>query len=483
MKKIAILLTTLFALATFTTSSVQATITNLTRDEVRDHLKAAETQGEFSLDSTKFYANDLNYIYTIAALGECWIKTDDPKCVKNTAVGETMGGIAYMYTNKPVKTVDYVAYYRNKISPVKDAYAQGIGFAGLSPLLNIWKTFRNIAYGFIIIVMVIIGFMVLFRAKIDPRTVISVQSAVPRIIVTLLLIAFSFAIVGLLIDLMYLVMFVVITALTSSIGGNIGVTISNYTGGSLANLWGAVFTPSTEAVNDIVNVIGKGTVDAIGGIITGATGAFLLRDKGIGGLIVGAVGGYVAGSQLGTANLLILLLVWLSLFFTLIRILFTIVNAYIQVIVSTIFGPLQLMFDAIPNTNAFGNWIRGLIANLAVFPTVMLLLLLGQILTAYAQTENLWRAPGLGGNFQAGVSGIIGLGLMFMIPNIAGSIKELLKAKPLIPSGSGALFSPLTSVWGTSTNLLSQMYYFQMLSGENGLFSRFLGGGGGSAKR
>src|SRR3990172_12628792 len=55
-------------------------------------------------------------------------------------------------------------------------------------------------------VMIVIGFLIMFRRQIDPHTVISIQNALPRIVLTLILITFSYAIVGLLIDLMYVIL-------------------------------------------------------------------------------------------------------------------------------------------------------------------------------------------------------------------------------------------------------------------------------------
>jgi len=49
------------------------------------------------------------------------------------------------------------------------------------------------------------AFMIMFRVRISPQTVITVQSALPKIIFTLILITFSYAIAGFLIDLMYVV--------------------------------------------------------------------------------------------------------------------------------------------------------------------------------------------------------------------------------------------------------------------------------------
>ena len=92
----------------------------------------------------------------------------------------------------------------------KPAYAAtGVGFNGLAPFGHL-ESIPQYRVSFISNFMLVVGFMVMFRKK-DPKTVVTVQ--IPsRVVVTLILITFSYAIVGLMIDLMYLVM-VLATAL------------------------------------------------------------------------------------------------------------------------------------------------------------------------------------------------------------------------------------------------------------------------------
>ncbi len=132
------------------------------------------------------------------------------RMMKQSAVAG-LSKIAYtMYTSPPASTYAFVQDMGQTLGFIpKQAYAQGIGFSGLSSLLPVWKAFRNISYAILAIVMIVIGFMVMFRKKIDPKTVVTVQNALPKVVVTLILITFSYAIVGILIDLMYVVLFVV----------------------------------------------------------------------------------------------------------------------------------------------------------------------------------------------------------------------------------------------------------------------------------
>ena len=114
--------------------------------------------------------------------------------------------IAYMY-QKPASTQAYIADVFKSAKIIPPAQAQGIGFGALDPILQTWKTFRNLAYLFFVLIFLVIGFMIMFRHKINGQTVVTIQQAIPNIIVALLFVTFSYAIGGLLIDAMYLVMY------------------------------------------------------------------------------------------------------------------------------------------------------------------------------------------------------------------------------------------------------------------------------------
>ena len=155
-----------------------------------------------------------------------------------------------------------------------------------------------------------------------------------------------------------------------------------------------------------------------------------------------------------------------------IRIFLLLLSAWIQVFISLIFGPLQLMLNAVPGINSFGSWFKNLVANLAVFPITMLLLMIGSFLTESGTTGRLWTPPGLGGQPEGtSVAGLIGLGVVMIIPSVANGFKQTIKAVSPIPAGIGSLVSPLGAAYGTAMGGLSQMYYVQMLTGERGLLS------------
>ncbi len=403
--------------------------------------------------------------------------------MQNSAMGGLTQGIALLYEQKPANTTQYLAYMGEKMALVKPANAQGIGISGLSPILPLWSAFRYVAYGFMAIMMTAIGFMVFFRMKIDPRTVISVQTAIPRIVVTLLLITFSYAIAGLMVDFMYLVMFSIFWIFSSAFPAiNLSEVMSYYTGTNVTSLFNAVFTPGLAAVDDLINLIGRTNAQFISTAVGAILGGLLVRGGSIPRILVGA-GTIYLGSTPAGPNILVGFIVGIALLIALIRIFAMLIAAYIQIIISVIFAPLQLMVGAIPNVDAFGNWIRNLTANMAVFPITMTMLLLGTILTNQAVDANsvLWVPPGLGGgNYAASTSGIIGLALLLIIPNIANSFKEAIKAKPAVPVGLSTIVSPLLSPLQSAWNIYYQFAALRSFQrGGTPIIPPPVGGGGG----
>lgn len=328
-----------------------------------------------------------------------------------------------MYTNPPADLALWIKDTGQTLGFIpKQAYAQGIGFSGLSPLLPIWKAFRNIAYFLLAIVMVVIGFMVMFRKKIDPKTVVTVQNALPKIVLTLLLVTFSYAIVGLMIDLMYLFIALIASILIPVSNGALGAdTATQYLNGGIGTLFGAVFGGGFSAWDDIVRLLSW----------NGGMGALGTIDQ----IIVTM-----------PATVIVTLILAVALLIAYIRILFLLVSAYIQIIISLLTGPLQILTEAFPGSNGFSSWFKNIFANIAVFPITAAMLMIGTIFTrfdpAYPGLQGLpagklWTPPLLSGGGTSGIVGLIGLGLMFTIPNIAHSIKEALKTKPLLGGGAG----------------------------------------------
>lgn len=360
-----------------------------------------------------------------------------------SAFGQTSNLVGALYTNPPANTGTWFADVATNIGIAPKAYAQGIGFSALSPLLGLWKVMRNISYALLIIVLLVIGLMIMFRAKIDPRTVISIQSALPRIVITLLLITFSYPLAGLMIDLMYVVLFLGISiiaqpglfpnATTQTVTG---LQAEFASGGGLFRIFGSI--PGSVVTEGLVSIVGIALIPLTAGlkVLTGLKGFITaVRTSTAAGQIAG-------GAALGTIGLggIVFLLVILAFLFAVVRIFFILLNSYIQLIIAVIFAPILLLGSAIPGQNAFSSWIRNILANLSVFPTTAILILVADVVSAQfypgALPKPLWVPPLVDsfGSFLSGV--LIPLGFALVIPQLVLSIKKLFGAKPIVPVGA-----------------------------------------------
>lgn len=383
--------------------------------------------------------------------------TNPKRCNPQQTVLGTMAYATGAFYAYPVASG--IAYTKDLLANagifVKPAYAQGIGFAGLSPLLPLWKTSRNISYIAITIVMISIGFMVIFRMKIDPKTVISVQAALPKIVLTLILITLSYPIVGFMVDLMYLVMAILISIVAGGSGQTqiIAQQQSYFMTAGLPQLFGTVFLGTFAALPTLVitNLPIATPVELVA-IIAGFLASF--SNPFTASLAAGAL--VLPG--------LLLLILFLGLLFTFIRIWLLLLNSYIQLLIALILGPIQLLAEAIPGKSAFTEWILNVMANLVVFPATVVILLFGKSLTSIPPTQPLFTPPFLGVPFVSGASGFpafLGIGVLFLAPNLIAQIKKMFHPKPLLPVSAGTLFAPLTGATQTVMGGASQFYYMQ----------------------
>jgi hypothetical protein len=437
--------------------------------------------------------------------------------------------IALPYTNPPASGV-YWAYsgLQNAGFIPKTYAAEGTGFAAMKPFMSVWKVFRDLSYMLLVLVLIAIGFMIMFRAKLNPQTVISIENSLPKIVVALLLITFSFAIAGFLIDLMYISIGII--AVLFSNAPNIPADYSTpkkilekfyfgtspnsifgflFNWGNTWNLSKAIFGILPGTLRDLLNLLtlivlppekillpltsriwgdnnpsiqplkyfisrlpifrknldsaGSGTpVFSVGvGII------FLIIDLLLYGLV----------SQL--AGLVIIFIVlFISLFYLFLRIFFTLLYAYIQIILLIFFAPVILMVEMIPGKSTFSSWVKNLIVNLITWPLLVILLLISQILLNQPSDANsLWLPPFLMGINPDYVKVIISMGILYMIPDLIKTIKELLGVKPL-PLGLslGAFTAGAGAVIGGGTGAISQFYTpYQFLFGQSGIAKNIFG--------
>ncbi len=315
-------------------------------------------------------------------------------------------GITYlmseMYRHPVARTSIYVADVLENAHIITPAYAQGLGFASLNPILELWKTFRNIAYLAFVFIIIIIGFMIMFRQKIGGQTAVTAQQAIPNIIIGLILVTFSYAIAGFLIDMMYLLMFMII-GIFGQTAPQLDAGIVDY---SITKLMGTLFTnvSSFDANLDIVTNI-------ISGMISTETS----------GSILGIIGGLTLSLVLAIA----ILISTVKLFFELLK-------SYTTIVLSVVTAPLVLLGGAFPGKNSFKPWLMNIIGNLSAFPTVLMTVILFFQFTnkaTGADTSGGFVPPFLLGRGQSGaITTLMGLAIILALPEIVKEVKKKLGA-------------------------------------------------------
>jgi hypothetical protein len=157
------------------------------------------------------------------------------------------------------------------------------------------------------------------------------------------------------------------------------------------------------------------------------------------------------------AGWIIGILLLLTILFLLFRIFFLLFTAYLRIILLIIFSPLIILLNCLPGKNIFSFWLKNLIGDLLLFPLVVIIFLLGRVLVNLNLSSQLWTPPFLYGLSSDSFSIIIGVGLIFMIPEIAKVYKELLGLKGLpISLGLGTFFGGVGAGVSGATGLLGQ---------------------------
>jgi len=150
--------------------------------------------------------------------------------------GSLMGlatkGLIVPFVQPPASGVYYAMDSLQKVGFIPKTYAaEGIGFSGLKVYLDIWKIFRDLAYMIFVIVLIFAGFAIMFQWKIGGKTAVTLENALVKIVFAMIIINFSYAIAGFMIDLMYVVMGIIVSFLGRGITVNGSPADSAYIAG------------------------------------------------------------------------------------------------------------------------------------------------------------------------------------------------------------------------------------------------------------
>lgn len=424
--------------------------------------------------------------------------TDGDKNFKNSAVGFISNLIVFPYANPPASGIFWVSDTLKNAGLIPKTYAaEGIGLAAIMPLMSIWKAFRDISYMLLVLVLITIGFLIMFRTKINPQTVITVENALPKIVIAMIFITFSFPIAGFLIDLMYVLIIIVIQILSpqlieTKIIDNTQKLVSQYLNPS----FGSIFPPNffqnyfpigidmynilpegiklilTPIMQFIAGMIAIGIAKTLGSSEKGPAGTFaeFLENIGVATFslgklprLIGVILDILIFGALAIFGMPLLLgiLVFFTLIFVIFRIFFALLFDYVSIILLIIFSPIILIFEALPGKNTFSFWIKNLMANLLGFVAVITLILISSLIGAtfnsLSKNSTVWAPPFIFGINAYSLSGLIGLGIFLLIPDLLKMIKGAVGAKGLpINLGLGTFFGGVGAAYGGAMGSLQQ---------------------------
>lgn len=340
--------------------------------------------------------------------------------------GGAIGGLAKimvaMYQSPPTSTVQYLADIGQNFGLAKPAYAQvgGSGAGIIEPIKILWNFTSKLTYVLFIIVFVVVGFMIMFRTKINPQTVISVQAALPGLVIGLILVIFSYFIAALIIDTSFLGIQVV---------GNIFMEVKGPNG--IINTFKDI--PSLKQNSNALELFFhsfrfeniKDVFTGIGGIFVGVGSGALSTSVLLLPVVIMAIVGSLGITVI--ASLLIPLILIIALVIQFIRLLIKLIFSYVALLVVTIFGPFIILFSSIPGRGgALGVWWRTLLGNALVFPAVFAAFLFAGFILG-TDTSSWKGAPPLFGGLPTELLRlIIAYGIILGTPAIPDMVKKAL---------------------------------------------------------
>lgn len=355
-------------------------------------------------------------------------------------LGLTNNSIAALY-QPPISGVQYIAHTIDNLISKPTYAANGFGFDQLSNangIMTLWRTTRNATYSLISLFFIIIGIMIMLRIKISPQATISIQAIIPKAITTLILITFSYAIVGLLIDFSYVIQGIILSLIDKN--NNIETVTGGYTLQHMMELnWTGVqmiiskqfFTPIAQGVLRGFTILAAAAV----GFFTGGG----LFNKAASALSGGIIGFFIID---------IIIFIYMAKLF------FGLAKCYLTILLKIVTAPLEIALGVFPQSKTnFSSWITQLIANLLVFPATSIYLVIVTIFVKAVAGDNAYFwSPNILANGQivGFIIGFTGIILLSKIPQIVPEFLFNIKPSPMnkMMSDSIAAFPGMKTLRG-----------------------------------
>jgi hypothetical protein len=382
-----------------------------------------------------------------------------------------------LYDSQPASLAWEIQDTLAKVNPVKETIAAEsflpqvtlTGTGLLSTVKDFHKSVLELILSLYVIIFVVIAFGILFRNKLGGQEYVSLVNSVPRIVISLVLVAFSLPISGLIIDAGNLGY----SFIYNVFANRVDITMRDSNGkivhkGKLSgsinpdpllksiqpdnenlSVWrvfgesGAADVIDPNSATGTLQIIGPNTGSPLTNLFTSSLTSIIGT---LSGFLKDANGNPVIGANAANINGVIALILSIGAFFAMFKVFFALLKEFIIMLFYPIFSPFFFAISALPGqSKSVMNYIRTLLSSVlsfvAVYAVFVMIIFLGKNFIIGDTQIN--TAPPLLGFASSGVnigilSSLAAYGLFVLTPNIPGMVKSALAVSE---GGAGKLIS------------------------------------------
>ncbi len=382
-------------------------------------------------------------------------------------MGKVTGLISTPFTNPPALGSYYVLHSLDEAGFIPDSYAaEGLGFAGLAPFIHIWKKLRDISFLIIALAMIISGFLIMFRAHMDPQHAIKLENSLPKIILAIILINFSFAIAGFMIDIMYIMTGIIIVTFGPLINPDLSLSsmLDRYVSPGpldLINLGVGNFEGTFLGFFQGIKHLIYNLPHALLGMFGDAIRSFTVT---VSGMILGIMLFWWIGGKVRLAAdtfdspviaaviwlivmalliepifkisfilpvLVVGLIISLTVFWIFMQLLILTFRTYIKLLFYIMLSPLILIGEALPGSKVFVPWLQTICVELLTFPLMITIFLLSGAFSNAISNGHLLSLPFVAAINPENLGIIVSFGILFTMPELIMMVKEKLNTQTM----------------------------------------------------
>lgn len=385
---------------------------SLLRDLIDRHIAATVADTAEAAVLTAFDLSTGNpKLYINKKTGKIYVKTiyDNPEYIAMFGVQKPLvdvmsENIDFFY-NDPLQ-YDTVQYMAREWTPKSANAATGAEL--LNPIETIWTFTKNLSYGILATILVVIGIMIMFRQKIGGQMLVTIQNSIPRVLMVILLITLSLPLVGLMIDFSDILM---------------GFINHMFETNDLATSAGAINNPFGLAFYMSIY------------FLTGTFNQALLE---AGPLLL-----LPPFTTLGLIEIVLVFLLYIMFLILAFKIWFMLISQFGRMFLETVLLPINILMGAIPGNEAnIAMSFKRVAILILAFPVTLFLIKLAFSIVLGAQPIGLpanyvFMGQSEGTLLGSGVfnlvklNGVIMYGILILVPSVPALLQEMLKVEPI----------------------------------------------------